>query len=51
MIQAPAGVERFIEEAGEAATDPSARPTPPELPELQKVVAIAQKYGIEVPPM
>jgi quercetin dioxygenase-like cupin family protein len=51
VIQAPAGVERFIEEAGKAATDPSARPAPPELPELEKVVAIAQKYGIEVPPM
>jgi hypothetical protein len=49
MIQSPAGVERFIEEAGKPVTDPSVRPGPPDLSELQKIVAIAQKYGIEVP--
>ena len=49
VIQAPAGIERFIEEAGKPATDPSARPAPPEMPELEKIVAIAQKHGIEVP--
>jgi len=43
-------VERFIEEAGRPATDLSATPRPPELPELERVVATAQKYGIEVPP-
>jgi mannose-6-phosphate isomerase-like protein (cupin superfamily) len=50
VIQAPAGVERFIAEAGKRVTDPSVRPAPPELPELQRIVAIAQKHGIEVPP-
>jgi quercetin dioxygenase-like cupin family protein len=50
VIQSPAGVERFIAEAGKRATDPSVRPAPPELPELQRIVAIAQKHGIEVPP-
>jgi len=51
VIQSPAGVERFIEEAGKPATDPSARPAPPEMAELQRIVAIAQKHGIDVPPM
>jgi len=51
VIQSPAGVERFIAEAGKPATDLSARPAPPEMPELQKIVAIAQKHGIDVPPM
>ena len=49
VIQSPAGVERFIEEAGKPATDLSARPAPPALPELEKIVAIALKHGIEVP--
>jgi hypothetical protein len=46
-----AGVERFIEEAGKLATDPSVRPSPPERSELERIVAIAQKHGIEVPPI
>ena len=51
VIQAPAGVERFIEEAGKPATDPSVRPAPPERSELERIVTIAQKHGIEVPPI
>jgi len=51
VIQSPAGVEQFIEEAGKVATDASVRPAPPELSELKKIVAIAQKHGIEVPPI
>ncbi len=49
VVQTPAGVERFIEEAGKPATDPSVRPAPPEMSELQRIVAIAQKHGIDVP--
>jgi hypothetical protein len=49
VIQSPAGVERFIEEAGKPATDAAARPSPPELPELARIVAVAQKHGIDVP--
>jgi len=49
VIQSPAGVERFIEEAGSPATDAAARPSPPELPELARIVGIAQKHGIDVP--
>ena len=51
VIQSPAGVERFIEEAGKPGTDPLVRPAPPELSELAKIVAIAQKHDIEVPPL
>ena len=50
VMYTPAGVERFIEEAGRPATDVSAAPGPPEPPELERIVAVAQKYGIEVPP-
>jgi len=50
VIQSPAGIERFIEEAGKPAANPNARPAPPAMPELEKIVALAQKHGIEVPP-
>lgn len=51
VIQSPAGVERFIEEAGNVATDPTVRPAPPELSELERILAIAKKHGIDVPPI
>ena len=51
VIQSPAGVEKFIEEAGTPATDPAVRPAPPALSELERIVAIARKHGIEVPPI
>ena len=51
VMQSPAGVERFIEEAGKPATDLSVRPAPPPMSELERVVSIALKHGIEVPPM
>jgi quercetin dioxygenase-like cupin family protein len=50
VIQAPAGVERFIEEAGRLATDRSTRPAPPAPAELERIVAVARRHGIEVPP-
>lgn len=50
VLMTPAGVEKFIQEAGEPATDTSSAPPPPEIPELQRIVEIAQGYGIEVPP-
>ena len=49
VLVTPAGVEKFIEEAGEPATDTSAVPPVSEMPELGRIVGIAQKYGIEVP--
>ena len=50
VLVIPAGVEGFVEEAGEPVTDSSSVPPVPELPELQRLVETAQKYGIEVPP-
>lgn len=50
VLVTPAGVESFIEEVGEPAQDTSSVPAPPEMPELLRIVEIAQKYGIEVPP-
>jgi len=50
VLHTPAGLERFIAAAGTPATDRSAQPTPPALPELERIVALAQQYGIEVPP-
>jgi len=49
VMQSPAGVEKFIEEAGKPAGNPSARPSPPEMSELQRIVAVALKHGIDVP--
>ena len=49
-LYTPAGLEHFIEEAGTPVTDPAATPPPPAMPELEKIVAIAGKHGIEVPP-
>ena len=46
---ASAGLERFIEEVGMPVTDVSSPPPPPEPQELERIVMIAQKYGIEVP--
>ena len=51
VMQSPAGVERFIAEAGTPATDLSHPPAAPEMSEFAKIVAIAQKHGIEVPPL
>jgi len=50
VLHTPAGLERFIAEAGKPATDQSVQPTPPQISELERIVTIAQKYGIEVPP-
>ena len=49
VIQSPAGVEKFIAEAGSVATDPSRRPPPPDPAALGRIVAIAAKHGIDVP--
>ena len=49
-VNTPAGVEEFIEEGGEPATDPSSSPPPPEAQDLERLVALAPKDGIEVPP-
>ncbi|HET7479873.1 MAG TPA: cupin domain-containing protein [Rubrobacteraceae bacterium] len=43
----PAGLDRFFEEAGEPGTDVS---TPPGPPDVEKLLATAERYGIEFPP-
>jgi mannose-6-phosphate isomerase-like protein (cupin superfamily) len=48
VIITPAGLEKFFEEVGELVTDPS---SPPEgSPDIERLVAVARKYGIEIPP-
>lgn len=43
----PAGLDSFFEEVGEPGTDVS---TPPGPPDIQKLLATAPKYGLEIPP-
>jgi mannose-6-phosphate isomerase-like protein (cupin superfamily) len=49
VMQVPAGVEHFIMEAGKPAPDTSQTPPVPDMSDLQKIVGIAMKHGIEVP--
>ena len=44
----PGGFEGFFEEVGEPATDPGPPPSAP--PDVEKVMAVAPKYGLEIPP-
>jgi mannose-6-phosphate isomerase-like protein (cupin superfamily) len=49
VIIAPAGLEKFFEEVGEPVTDSS---SPPEgTPDIERLVAVARKYGIEISPV
>jgi quercetin dioxygenase-like cupin family protein len=47
VIQSPAGVEHFIAELGTPIADPS---TLPVIPDVERIVSVAQKHGIDVPP-
>ena len=48
VVITPAGLERFFEEVGEPVEDPS---SPPEgAPDVERLVALARKYGMEIPP-
>jgi len=49
VIQSPAGVEKFIAEAGKPATNPAVKPAPPQPEEFGQIVAIAKKHAIDVP--
>ncbi len=46
----PAGLEDFFEEAGVAVTEATSLPPPPDPATIERIVEIAQKYGVEVPP-
>ena len=49
--QTPGGLhERFYEEIGEEAQDLTTPPVMECPPDLERIVAIAAKYGIEIPP-
>ena len=47
LIVAPAGMEKMFEETGTVVTGPSAKPSPSTPQELEKMAAVAAKYGIE----
>ncbi len=50
IVQSPGGIiEKYMEEAWEKIEDPS-NPPPPVEPDFEKVMAVAQKYGIEMLP-
>jgi mannose-6-phosphate isomerase-like protein (cupin superfamily) len=50
IVQSPGGViEKYMEEAWEKIEDPS-NPPPPVEPDFERVMAVAQKYGIEMLP-
>ncbi len=48
VLFAPGGFEGFFEEVGELVTDSSAPPEDP--PDVERLVAVAAKYGAEIPP-
>jgi hypothetical protein len=48
--QTPGGLhERFFEEIGEEATDKSTPPAADGPPDAAKIVAVAARYGTEIP--
>lgn len=49
VLITPAGLEKFFEEVGEPATDPSSLP-PIGPEEIERLLAAAPKYGVEIPP-
>ncbi len=51
ILITPGGIhERFFTAVGERVDDQPARPTPGGAPDLQRLISIAQKYGIEILP-
>ena len=51
LSQTPGGLhERFFEEIGEPAEDNSRPPVPVDQQHMEKIIAIATEYGIEIPP-
>lgn len=50
VFYTPGGVEKFIEDAGKPATDPTALPPPPDEADLVRLLAAAPKHGFEAPP-
>ncbi len=48
-LMVPAGLEKFFEEVGKPGTDLSS-PPPFEEEDIDKLLAAAPKYGVEIPP-
>ena len=48
-IHTPGGFERFFEEAGQPCTDPTA-PAPAPAPDVERILSILDKHGMDVPP-
>ncbi len=46
-LMVPAGLEKFFEEVGKPGTDPSS-PPPIEEGDIQKLLAVAPKYGVDI---
>jgi quercetin dioxygenase-like cupin family protein len=48
VVYAPGGIESFFAEAGEVAERRELPPAPSEPPDLERLVAIGQKHGMEI---
>ena len=46
----PAGLEKFFEEVGKAGTEDPSSPPPFGEEDIDKLLAVAPKYGVEIPP-
>jgi len=44
----PAGLDKMFQEAGTRVTDPSIVPSPPTPAEIERIMAVAPRYGIEI---
>jgi hypothetical protein len=50
VIYTPGGIDEFFAEAGEPAERREVPPAPTEPPDIERLMAIAQKYGMEMRP-
>jgi quercetin dioxygenase-like cupin family protein len=50
VLYTPGGIEKFFAEAGEPAERREVPPPPAEPPDLERLVAIGKKYGMEIAP-
>ncbi|TCJ13892.1 cupin domain-containing protein [Rubrobacter taiwanensis] len=50
IMVTPAGLEKMFEEIATPATDPSAPPPPPGPEDVEKLLAVAPRYGLEIVP-
>src|SRR5438046_10573656 len=50
VVYTPGGIEEFFAEAGEPAERREVPPAPTEPPDIERLVAIGRKYGMEIRP-